>query len=477
MGKIGKRIILVITTCLLAGCVVQRYHPAPIVPATSASQFESRSLADPGFRSFVEKNLGHSVSTWPPNRWDLQTLSLAALYFNPTLDLARARLATSEGALITASARPNPTFDLSPGVPAPYLLSQDLLFLIETAGKRGLRVQRAKNLHQAAQFDLADAAWTVAMGVRVALLNYLVASRNLGLLQSEQQARADQVAILEQILRAGENTRFDVNLARIELSKTTAAVRTAEVQIADAKSALAAAIGVPTAAIDAAEFSWPELDTLPSPDSLSVDQIRRDAVLNRLNIRRALAQYAAAEANLHSEIAKQYPNFNLGPGYTYEESHNFFTVGFSVSLPIFNRNQGPIAEAEGRREQAAATFLQIQAQVIENSERAFAVYQSALRAFAQAESSYQLQKSQVPIIEHSIRAGAGDRLSLDAVEIQVSTLAQARLNALASAQGALGDLEDSVQRPLVTGDVFPVNSKSPEMDKLLRRWAERTPVP
>lgn len=467
MRKTVKRTILLVTTCLLAGCAVSRYHPAPIVPSTTASQFEARSLADAGLRSFVEHDLGHVVTAWPPNSWDLPTLSLAALYFNPALDLARARVATAKGALITARARPNPTFDLTPGIPAPYLLTQDLLFLIETGGKRALRIQSAKNLYEAAQFDLADSAWTVGMGVRAALLNYLVASRNLELLQSDEKSRGDQVAILEQILTAGENTKYDVDAARIELSRTTAAVRSAEVQVADAKSALATAIGLPMGALDRAQFSWPEMDTLPSADSLSADQVRQDAVLNRLNIRRTLAQYSAAEADLHSEIAKQYPNFNLGPGYTYEERNHFFTLGFSTSLQLFNRNQGPISEAEGRRKQAAATFMQTQAQVIENSERAFAAYQAAVRAFAQADSSYELQKSQVDVVKHNISAGAADRLSLDAVEIQVSALAQARLSALARAQAALGELEDSVQRPLVRGEIFPVNSEHLGRDKLL----------
>lgn len=458
MRNIAKRSAVLAATILLAGCAAHRYRSAPMVPSTTASQFEARSLADQGLRPFEEQNLGHSVSPWPPKTWDLPTLSLAALYFNPAMNLARARVATAEGALRTALARPNPTFDLTPGIPAPYLLTQDFLFPIETAGKRGLRVEIARNLHQAAQFDLAEAAWTVAMGVRVALLNYLVACRILALLESEQKTRNDQVAILEQILRAGENTRFDVDLARIELSKTTAGIRSGELQVADAKSALAVAIGVPTAAIDGAEVAWPEMDTLPPTNSLSLDQIRRDAVLNRLNIRRALAQYAAAEADLHSELAKQYPGFNLGPGYTYEERHSFFTVGFSTSLPIFNRNEGPIAEAEGRRKQAAAAFLQTQAQVIENSERALAVYEAAVRAFRETESSYQLQKSQLQIVEQNISAGAENRLSLDAVEIQVSALAQARLNALARTQAAFGDLEDSVQRPLVRGEmVFPRN--------------------
>ena len=461
MKAFGKRTILCLVSGLLGGCAAQHYKASPIVPSTTATQFESRSLGDPGLRSFEEKNLGHPVSPWPAQKWDLQTLSLAALYFNPSLDLARARVVTAEGAEATAGARPNPTLDLVPGVPSPYLLTQDVLFLIETAGKRGLRVEAAKNLDQAAQLDLADTAWTVAMGVRAALLNYLVASRNVELLGSQEKTRQDQVAILEQILAAGEMTRFNVDLARIDLSKTTVAARAAEVQVADTKSALAAAIGVPTTALDGAEFSWPGLDTPPSPDSIAVDQVRREAVVNRLDIRRSLAQYEAAEADLRSEIAKQYPNFNIGPGYTYEEQNSFFTVGFSTSLPVFNRNKGPIKEAKGRREQAAAAFRQTQAQAIERSERALAVYTAAVKEVAEAQSLYQLQEAQVRIVQQGIGAGADYRLNLDGVQIQVSLLAQARLDALARAQQAFGDLEDSLQQPLAPGEMLPIGPESP----------------
>jgi outer membrane protein, heavy metal efflux system len=465
MNTIGKRIVPLVAICLLTGCAMQRFQPAPIVASTTAAQLESRSLDDTGLRAFEERNLGHVVSAWPP-KWDLQTLSLAALYFNPALDLARARLATAEGAIVTARARPNPTFDFVPGVPTPYLLTQDFLFTIETAGKRGRRIQIAQDLDQAAQFDLADSAWTVVAGVRLALLNYLIASRNFDLLRSEQQVRQDQIGILQQILSVGEITRLDVDLARIELSRMLVATRTAEGQVDDASAVLASAIGIPVAGLDGAEFSWPDLDTPPTTESLSVDQVQHDAVLNRLDIRRALAQYAAAEAAVQSEIARQYPNFNIGPGYTYEERHSFFTVGFSTSPPVFNRNQGPIAEAEGRRKEAAAAFLQTQAQVIARSERALANYTAGLKEVAEAQSLYQLQETQLQVVQQNIRAGSDSRLSVDGVQIQLSILARARLDALARAQRALGDLEDAVQCPLAPGEVFPVNAESPALKKL-----------
>src|SRR6202790_2661995 len=111
--------------------------------------------------------------------------------------------------------------------------------------------------------------------------------------------------------------------------------------------------------------------------------MQRDAVVNRLDVRRSLAQYAAAEDDLQLEIAKQYPDVQIGPGYTYEEKNNFFTLGVSTTLPIFNRNQGPIAEAEARRKEAAASFLEKQAQVIAAVERALAVYTATLKELAE----------------------------------------------------------------------------------------------
>src|SRR5712675_2135310 len=136
MNAIRKEIVSLFGVFLLAGCAVQRYRPAPIVASATASRFESRNLADSGLQSFEEQNLGHPVSPWPPKTWDLQTLSLAALYFSPALESARARIAGTEAALVTAGGRPNPSVSIAPGIPSPYLLTLDFSLPIETAGKR-----------------------------------------------------------------------------------------------------------------------------------------------------------------------------------------------------------------------------------------------------------------------------------------------------------------------------------------------------
>jgi cobalt-zinc-cadmium efflux system outer membrane protein len=215
------------------------------------------------------------------------------------------------------------------------------------------------------------------------------------------------------------------------------------------------------------EFSWSDLDSPPSAEALLPRQIQRDAVLNRLDVRRSLAQYAAAEADLQLEISKQYPDVQIGPGYTYEEKNNFFTLGLSTTLPIFNRNQGPIAEAEARRKEAAAAFLEKQAQVIAGSERALVLYVAALKELAEADQSLRrLQSAHLQGMQRAVQLGEEDRLTLNGVQIESSVVARARLDAIARAQTALGELEDAVQRPLDPGDMFRINPGSPALNKL-----------
>jgi len=273
--------------------------------------------------------------------------------------------------------------------------------------------------------------------------------------------------MLERRFSVGEIPRPEVGLARIELSKTHLAINSAEGRLGETKAALAASIGIPVAGLQGLDFKWPDLDSPPSAESLLPAEIQRDAVLNRLDVRRSLAQYAAAEADLQLEISKQYPDLQIGPGYTYEERNSFFVIGFSTTLPLFNRNQGPIAEAEARRKEAGASFLEKQAQVIAGGERALALYTAALKEVAEADQFLRkLQDAQLRMTQDAVRVGEEDRLSLNGVQIQSSVLARARLDALARAQSALGELEDAVQRPLDPGDAFSISPESPALSKL-----------
>jgi multidrug efflux pump subunit AcrB len=90
-----------------------------------------------------------------------------------------------------------------------------------------------------------------------------------------------------------------------------------------------------------------------------------------------LAEYSASQADLQIEIANQYPDIHLGPGYAYNAGSagdNQWDLGLTVTLPVLNQNQGPIAEAQAKRAQAAAHFLSIQAAAVSEIDSALAGY-------------------------------------------------------------------------------------------------------
>ncbi len=436
---------------VLTGCV--KYHPKPLEPPRLEREYRARSLTDVGLRSFVEANAGAKPSQWPPAQLNIETLTLVASYYNPELAVARARVGTAEAAIRTARGRPNPSLSIGAGwtnsPESPIVFHFDPGFAVETAGKRGHRILQAQRLAEVARLELAEAGWRVRSRVRSALLDHLLAVRELELLEAEAQVRAESVKILEQRLSAGEVSRPDVDRATTEWSSTQLAIRAAQGRVADTRVTLAGAIGVPVSALEGTKFGWPAFETPPRQEDLPLAAVQRAGLLNRLDVRRALMEYAVSETALQLEVAKQYPDIQWNPGYSFDEGHHKFALGPSLTLPIFNRNRGPIGEARARREEAAARFVALQAQAIGEIEKGLAQYKSALAELAQAETQLvTVHQRREAATRRAVEIGETDRLALTGIRVQRAVSARARLEALSKAQAALGALEDAVHHPL-----------------------------
>jgi outer membrane protein, heavy metal efflux system len=462
---IFKKIVVVLLTSILTGCAVQHYRPAPISIAGNARSLRARTLQDEGLRAFLQSKLPTSVKAWPLREWSLPELTLAALYYNPDLQIARDKVAESDAAVISASARPNPSIQADLGgetsPESPWIAGAGFSLPIETAEKRRYRTIEAQQLADAARWNLASTAWTVRAQVRSALLEYVAAERRLDLLEEEGSLRGEQVHLLEQRLAVGMIARPEFDTARIQQMQMILAVKAAEGRVSQARMSLAAAIGVSASALGTVNLSWPNFDQPPNAESLKPTEIQDDAVLNRIDIRKALANYSAADAAFRLEIARQYPNIDLGPNYAFEEGAHLFSVATSLVLPVFNRNQGPIAEAEARRNELAHQVLSVQAAGNAASEQALAKYTSALHQLGQAQQLVQQLQAQEQAVEKSLEAGQSDRMVLNGAQLQTAVTRIAELDALVAAQQALGELENAVQRPLLAGDIQPLTPQAP----------------
>ncbi|MGB9711786.1 MAG: TolC family protein [Dissulfurimicrobium sp.] len=147
----GVAIIFVAIAVTVSGCAA--FHPRSISPSQTLLAFESRTLDNQGLREFMEKDLGRKITPWPPTSWNIETLTLAALYYHPEMNVASARWETARARVISAGARPNPVAGFTPeyntktaGGLSPWTLGFNLDLPIETAGRRNYRIAMAKDL-------------------------------------------------------------------------------------------------------------------------------------------------------------------------------------------------------------------------------------------------------------------------------------------------------------------------------------------
>jgi outer membrane protein TolC len=428
-----------------------RFEPKPINPTDNVDSFEERTLAEAGLRAYLDTN-GLAVA-WPLPAWDLKALTLAAFYYHPDLDVARAKWAVARAGKKTAAERPNPTLTVAPFydtttyTPSPWIVTATLDIPIETAGKRGYRIAEASQLSEAARLNIATVAWQVRSRLRRALLDLYTAGETETLLKEQQAIQTENVRLLEQQQAAGVISAFELTQARIAADSSRLVLRDAERQRAEAQAQLADAVGVPASALAAVQLSFAGLTELP--DLIPDAAIRRQALLNRPDILSALAEYNASQSALQLEIAKQYPDIHLNPGYEFDQGDNKWSpIGFTVTLPVLNQNKGPIAEAEAKRTESAASFNALQARVIGEIERAVAAYRVTLEKSKDAEAIQTNLQKQEKASQAMLEAGEISRSELAALRLQLSASALARLDALTKSQQAFQQLEDALQSPL-----------------------------
>jgi outer membrane protein TolC len=450
----------------LTACV--KYRARPLSAPAIETQYRARNLDNEAIQRFM-----HSVGwkQWPPDVLDLNALTSIAGYYSPDLDIARSQIQIADAGVRTAGARINPSlsadggYSRQPDAHPIYSIAPN--FTIETAGKRGYRILQAEKDAEAARLAFTETQWLIWSRVRSALIDYVFAERRLNLLTREDALRREILEMLEKRLSVGEASQPEVDVYQVDLLRVEAALQTARGDAAQKRVTLATAVGVPAEALAERHVEYVGLDTPPAEIALSLRRVQRAGLLHRIDIRRTLVEYAAADAALKLEVARQYPDLQLGPAFGFEEGFARYTFGAASALPVFNRNKGPIYAAEAQRRQVEARFRLLQSQAIGDMAGVLALYESALKDWRQeSERLTALEREREQAARRALEVGQGDRLSLRLAQLETNTASQAQLDALFRVQTALGALENSVQQPLEAGVIVPqapVVNPRPEM--------------
>jgi outer membrane protein TolC len=450
-------LVLATIAALLCGCAST---PArPLDPATTAAALERRRLDDPALGGFLA---GMRPGRPADAAWDMDSLTLAAVYFHPDLDIAYAKLQGAEAGVTTAAQRPNPTIDLSAQYAlnstfeSPLTVGPAINFLIETFGKRGLRIEQARASVKAARADVQTASWQVRGRVRTAMIDLWSAQQRRAEAVQRLGHETELVTLLEHREAIGDASALDVARERANRDQFALAVQVADNATAAARADLAAAIGVPVMALDTASIDLENLaraakGALPATDLAG---LRQRALTGRSDVRAGLANYTAADAALRLQLAGRYPNVTLGPSYSYDQGqHKFGLSAASIELPIFNQNQGPIAQAAAYRQDAAATFLGLQAAVLAAVDAATTAEQGGQASLASALDLERGQQARQDRTARIFQAGEMNRPALLAGQIEVDAARLARTDAAAAYVRALGKIEDAVQQPVLSAGV------------------------
>lgn len=431
-------------------CACTSVEPVSLTTRDAAAEFRSRRLDDPKLEQFAAKA---TATSWPPARWDTRTLDIAALYFNPALATAHAKWQAAEAAIVTAGEIPNPTLNVAPqfvanvaaGVPA-WVVASSLVQIIETAGKRGFRVARARYRSEAARLDALNAAWETIGAVNGALVDFAVAGNRAAAIDRQVAAQSALVEIADKRLVGGLGSSLEVATARAALNNAVLEREAARAASTDALHQVAEAVGVPVGALQPERIAASASNVAP-PEAFR-KEVRQDAVLNRADLLARLADYAANDAALQLEAARQYPDIELGPGYEYDQGEDKWGVSLALPIPLFNQNQGAIGEALAARRQAADEFSAVQARVIGEVDRALDTYDAAARSLAIANDLVRRQNAQLRAKEALFAHGEVDRVELLSGRAELATAEVAQVDAEGALAKARLGIEQASQHSL-----------------------------
>jgi cobalt-zinc-cadmium efflux system outer membrane protein len=433
--KDGIVLVMVVLISSSAAKRVEGASPEPLTIRTRATSQQSGALSIEG----VEE---------PRGVMNLRQVLEVTLLRNPELAAFSFEMRAAEARALQAGVLPNPqvgvelenfggTGSTTKGVRAIETTLQ-LSQLIELGGKRAKRLRLAGFERELMRWDYEVKRLEVLTEAKKAFVDVLATGRRLDF-------TADLLRLAEHVQRTVAARVRAGKVSPIEETRTRVAVSTARLQVQQARSShaaakkrLAASWGSTAPVFEGVHGS---LDTTAPVPFLELLTVRMQM---NPDIARWTSEMEARRAQVELARSKAVPDLTVSGGVRYlnEPKEGAFVLGFSLPLPLFDRNQGGIQEAYARLSKAE---LERRAAEVRVGTALSDVYQHLVSA---ANEVTTLQNDVLPAAEEAFQATEeGYRLGkfalLDVLDVQ-RTLFENRgryLEALAAYHKAVADLE------------------------------------
>jgi len=339
-----------------------------------------------------------------------QALSLALLK-NPELSAFSQEIRIMEAAKLQASLLPNPNFKgriLNFGNSAYQnfdgeVVKLNLSQLIELGGKRAARIKAAGLTEKLANWDYEIKRMDIMTQVAQAYIQVLAVQESLALAKKMQQVADKMTAAVTTLFEAGNVASVEKIKAQVMQSTTQIELMRAEKNLKIARHSLAAIWGSSQPLFESVAGDIKEIKELPRLSFLS-EQLQLNPDLARWT-----EEISQRHALVELEESKAIPDVTMILGMKNSLIPNEYTMlaGFSIPLPLFDRNQGNISAAQYRVNKAEyerrnrqltietalnSTYQKLQIAYEEVNTLEEVVIPSADKAYEIAKKGYQLGK-------------------------------------------------------------------------------------
>lgn len=431
---------------MLAFCVTSssrgtlaRAFPLVLLGALSTSIAPPPGLAesppltlDRALALAFEGNPGFAVQRLEVERARAVEISAGVYPFNPELELE-------------AADRRGPTASTTDrGV--------SLVQELELAGQRAKRRAVAGAELEISRTRLQRHRAELAAAVETAFAHAVAAREQARIAALDAQLAGQMVDTEVRRLEAGAGTQIDLNLARAAAGRAKSVLAGAEAESWTARAHLAELVG-----LDATEPPPVEGDLLPEvfPGRMSAAAIRpleemvQQALAQRPDLQALRRQVTAEERRLELARAEGRPNLRLQAFAAREEGDDLTGAAVGISLPLFDRNQGGVAEATVERDRARAQVAAAEASVRREVATALVRYRAGLEAVAAFDDLVvsRIDES-LDLLDRAFRSG---KVGIPEVLLQRRELIEARRHHVEAAESAW---RARIELELATGEIL-----------------------
>lgn len=295
----------------------------------------------------------------------LQEILTIARENNGELKAVRQELGIGEAGKVKAGLYPNPVLELDGATGALTGSSSENRLSVGASqefllgGKRDKKLAVAEAELQRFGSRIKDTERLLLFEVKTGYYDLLLAESRLDLAHKAFELNNQLLQIAKERLAAGDVAELDVNLARVEAIRSEGRKIEAEQDLVPARQRLLALMGTPPMEILKIAGS-----TEAKPLMATSADLKALALKNRPDLQAAEAEKGKGEAELVLAQAEQVPNVTAGVGLIWERSETSlggledrstdYLVGFklSVPIPLFDKNQAGIQEAQARKSSA-----------------------------------------------------------------------------------------------------------------------------